>query len=144
VKFAGQFERPVDDKGRLVLPSRLREGLGGQQTLITDLGDRLAIWPEAAFESYVDGLKNALRGEISGAELNEATGFLWASAQPIRPDSQGRIVIPDDLLTAEMRGQSIWVCGNDHRIDLWTQANWAEHKERGRGHVTTAIAGYVP
>jgi len=143
VKFAGEFDRPVDDKGRLVLPSRLREGLGGQQTLITDLGDRLAIWPEASFEVYVDGLKDALRDQFEGAELNEAIDLLWASAQPIRPDSQGRIVIPESLLGDEFRGQTVWVCGNDNRIDVWSDAAWSAKKERGRSSLTAAIAEYV-
>jgi len=145
LKLAGQFERSLDDKGRVVLPSRLRDGLPGDHVLITDFGDRLSIWPEDAFDSFVDKLTADLQaraevGDIDDAEINEALDYIWASAQPLKPDQQGRIVIPEELLTDELRGAEVVMTGNKDHIDVFPAAQYRARRAAVRPKVADAIA----
>lgn len=143
--FAGQFERTLDEKGRVVLPSRLRDGLAGGQVLISDFGDRLSIWPADAFEEFVDGLTDDLQsrveeGGIEDEDINETLDYLWASAQPIKPDAQGRIVVPDELLTDELRGSEVVIAGNREHIDVFPAAEYYAKHEAARPKVADALA----
>ena len=143
--FAGQFERTLDEKGRVVLPSRLRDGLVGGQVLISDFGDRLSIWPEDAFEQFVDDLTDDLQSrveaeDIEDEDINETLDYLWASAQPIKPDAQGRIVIPDDLLTDDLRGSDVVIAGNREHIDVFPAADYRAKREAARPKVADALA----
>lgn len=143
--FAGQFERTLDDKGRVVLPSRLRDGLAGVQVLITDLGDRLSIWPADAYSDFVEKLSRDLeeraeQGVIERADVNEAIDALWFNAQPIKPDGQGRVVIPEELLTDELRGSEVVMAGNKDHIDLFPAEEFRARKAASRPKVADVIA----
>ena len=145
MKFAGQFERSLDDKGRVVLPSRLRDGLPNDHVLITDMGDRLSIWPEDAFDAFVEKLTADLQGraeagDIEDADINDALDYLWASAQPVKPDSQGRIVIPEELLTDELRGADVVMAGNKDHIDVFPASRFKARRAEVRPKVADAIA----
>lgn len=149
MQFAGQFERTLDDKGRVVLPARLRDGLAGGQVLISDGGDRLSIWPADEFERFVDDLTEDLQlqveqGAMDDSDINETLDYLWASAQPIKPDAQGRIVIPDELLSDELRGSDIVITGARERIDLFTAADYFAKHTAAKPKVAVAVSKHKP
>jgi len=145
VYFAGQFERTLDEKGRVVLPSRLRDGLADGQVLISEFGDRLSIWPADAFETFVDDLTDDLynqadEGSMALEDANLAIERLWATAEIIKPDAQGRIVVPDQLLTDALRGANVVIAGNRDHIDVFPASEYQERSEAARPKVTAALA----
>lgn len=149
MQFAGQFERTLDDKGRVVLPARLREGLDDGRALISDFGDRLSIWPADEFERFVDDLTEDLQakvevGEMDDAEINETLEFLWASAQPIKADAQGRIVVPDELLTDELRGSDVVITGARDRIYIYAAAEYYARHTAAKPKVAVAVSQHKP
>jgi len=149
VQFAGQFERTLDDKGRVVLPARLREGLDDGRALITDFGNRLCIWPADEFARYVDDLTEDLQakveqGEFDDAYVNETIEFLWESAQPIKADTQGRIVVPDELLTDELRGSDVVVTGARDRIYIYPAGEYRARHTAAKPKVAVAVSMHKP
>ncbi|HMQ28830.1 MAG TPA: hypothetical protein PKA98_22780 [Acidimicrobiales bacterium] len=149
MQLSGQFERTLDDKGRVVLPARLRELLEGHKILITDFGDRLSIWPTDEFERFVDDLTEDLlakvdAGELDDVELNDTIEFLWAGAQPIKPDQQGRMVIPEELLTDEIRGAEVVLVGARDHINVFPAAAFYEKQRSMRPHVAGNVARHRP
>ncbi|MCB1016557.1 MAG: hypothetical protein KDB10_15815 [Acidimicrobiales bacterium] len=149
MQLSGQFERTLDDKGRVVLPSRLRELLEDRKILITDVGDRLSIWPTDEFERFVDDLTEDLlarvdSGEMDEAELNDTIEYLWAGAQPIRPDQQGRMVIPEELLTEELRGAEVVLVGARDHINVFAAAEYFTRKQQLRPRVAGNVSQYRP
>ena len=149
MQFAGQFERTLDDKGRLVLPARLREGLDDGRALITDFGNRLSIWPADEFARYVDDLTEDLQakveqGELDDSEVNETVEFLWESAQPIKADTQGRIVVPDELLTDELRGSDVVVTGARDRIYIYPATEYHARRSAAKPKVAVAVGMHKP
>lgn len=149
MQLSGQFERTLDDKGRVVLPARLRELLEGHKLLITDFGDRLSIWPTAEFERFVDDLTEDLlakvdEGELDDVELNDTIEFLWAGAQPIRPDQQGRMVLPEELLTDDLRGADVVLVGARDHINVFPASAFHEKKQAMRSRVAGNVARHRP
>ena len=121
--FVGKFERTLDEKGRLVLPSKLREHLDGRGILTLVEQGCLALWPPDAFDEVSGKLAELARGDR--AQQVAYRKFLSECAE-IRPDGQGRVTLPEDLVEQAGLGGDVLVTGSDNRIEIWDAARWTE------------------
>ena len=133
--FVGQFEHVLDDKGRLVLPpsyrSRLSEGgvLGKYENC-------LALWTSGAFEEFVMRLRQRVEArEVRASALRAA----HASADEVRPDSQGRITISQRLREYAELDRDVVLAGNYDHIELWSKDRWAELSEDADASLAEAV-----
>jgi MraZ protein len=130
--FVGTYERPLDDKGRFVLPAALRTPLGGGGMMAAWDGC-LGIWPERAFEAFVGELVDAGHLGSSGRRR-----LMW-SAQTVSPDKQGRIGIPERLKSALGVDGQVVVTGNWDRIEIWEPEAWAAAEAAGDEELVDAV-----
>ena len=120
--FVGTFERSLDAKGRLVLPSALRDHLGGRG-FVTRLDVCLAVWPPEVFEEK----SKRLDAEVQAGRISSnALRMFMADASEVRPDQQGRVTIPERLITTTQLGPDVVIIGRLDRIELWDAAAWSE------------------
>ena len=84
----GKYRHTVDPKGRLFVPSKLRDELGEAFYVTLGLDHCLSVYTEAGWQSILDKY-NAL--PISQARKMR---FLFANAAKCEPDKQGRFLIP--------------------------------------------------
>lgn len=94
---ADYFERKLDDKRRLTIPSELRAEFAGGVVITRGFGQYLHIYPQIVWDSDVE---SALSGNILDervADLNVQFRMGKTSAQ--LDDKQGRITIEQHLLT---------------------------------------------
>ena len=87
----GKYRHTVDPKGRLFVPSKLRDELGEAFYVTLGLDHCLSVYTEAGWQSILDKY-NAL--PISQARKMR---FLFANAAKCEPDKQGRFLIPTEL-----------------------------------------------
>ena len=87
----GKYKHTVDPKGRLFVPSKLREELGDAFYVTLGLDHCLSVYTEAGWQGILDKY-NAL--PISQARKMR---FLFANAAKCEPDKQGRFLIPAEL-----------------------------------------------
>ena len=80
----GKYRHTVDPKGRLFVPSKLRDELGEAFYVTLGLDHCLSVYTEAGWQSILDKY-NAL--PISQARKMR---FLFANAAKCEPDKQGR------------------------------------------------------
>lgn len=123
--FTGQFERSLDDKNRIQLPSQLRSAIDedrdGKLLYIT-LGEHagtLSIFTEKGFEAV------AARTETEFQTGPDALRFelqFFGLASSIEMDKQGRFVLPDRLLKKARLGPDVVLVGQGSRIDMWDPA----------------------
>src|SRR5687768_17413838 len=95
-RFVGRHEHSLDSKGRLVLPTRLRqpfEGLGGY--LAKGQEGCLALWPHERYEERLARLE--AQADDTEDVRDRARVRLFASAEHVVPDGQGRIPIASYL-----------------------------------------------
>lgn len=71
--------------------------------------------------------------------IRDTEHFIFASAYEVTPDIQGRIVIPERLLTYSGLGEDIYFLGLGDRVEIWNKEAW-EVKER---QVAQDAAGYI-
>ena len=138
--FTGEYNHSVDAKGRLILPSRFREEMGGKCVVSKGYDGCLNIYTVEEWERFVESLKN-LSPHNSAAR--RVLRIFSSGATPCELDKQGRIVIPPNLreygdMTEEKT--EVVVVGGFEKIEVWTVDRWKQYNE-GEDAMTLEEAG---
>lgn len=124
--FMGEFQHSVDAKGRLIIPAKLRDGLGERFIATKGLDKCLFVFPQAEFES----LSQKLRGLGMGTSAARAFNRLFFSgAVECELDPQGRILLPANLREYACIEKDCVIVGVENRVEIWAQERWAEYSE---------------
>ena len=120
--FVGTHEYTLDEKGRLVLPAKFRSDFSGAAYLTPHAGC-LALWTPEGFDEMLSRLKEQIRsGEV---EARVRRGLAYNSTK-VRPDAQGRVMIPEKLRTLASLEHEVMVCGAIDWIEIWNPTTWSE------------------
>ncbi len=71
--------------------------------------------------------------------IRETEHFIFASAYEVEVDDQGRVVLPDRLVTYGDLGEQVYFLGVGDRVEIWNKEVW-EKKEKD---VAEGAASYV-
>ena len=122
--FLGTHEPRLDDKGRLVLPAKFREGLAAGLVLTKGQERSIVVWPAAEFASYAERLNVTSR---SDAQVRSYLRVLFSGAFDQIPDRQGRIVVPQALREYAGLIREVVVVGNGSTVEMWDSEVWATY-----------------
>ena len=91
--FTGRYDYTIDEKGRLSIPSRLRDQVerDGQPLLLF-----VTLGPDGQLNGYAEKEYNSLMGIFEGRNDDEARMALRAiteNTEPLPIDKQGRIML---------------------------------------------------
>ena len=120
--MTGQYAHNIDAKGRLFIPTKLREELGQTFHVTIGLDHCLSI--------YSDENWNVLVEKIHEMPYNKARGLrvLSANAVDCEPDAQGRILIPAKLREYAGLQKEVVVIGSFDRAEIWNAERWAREE----------------
>lgn len=122
----GEFSHAIDSKGRLIIPAKLRDDLGGSFVLTRGLDGCIFGYPMASWERVEEKLK-AL--PLAKKTARSFTRFFYAAAASVNLDKQGRINIPQNLLDYADIKKNCQVIGMNDRIEIWSEERWQEYNE---------------
>jgi MraZ protein len=129
--FFGTHDARMDDKNRVAIPAKLRHAFGeGQAYLMANSDGCIFIYTEASFENFRAEVKQAPRTTSEGrARWREFFGNM----EPVKPDAQGRIVIPTRLLPVLGMTEpgDMKFLGMDEWIELWSAEGYERRPVRG-------------
>ena len=111
--MVGKYRHTVDPKGRLFVPSKLRDELGDAFYVTLGLDHSLSVYTEAGWQAIVEKF-NAL--PISKARKMR---FLFANAAKCEPDKQGRFLIPTELREYAGLKQEVIFIGQAGHAEIW-------------------------
>ena len=114
----------IDDKGRLVLPAKFREGLAEGVVLSKGQDRSVVVWPVAEFADYAGRVREASR---SDARARAYSRVLFSAASDETPDKQGRISVPQALREYAGLERDCVVVGNHGTVEIWNPASWDEY-----------------
>jgi len=133
--LTGTYEHSIDEKGRLVIPSRLRDELGPVFYLAPGVKSNLTVYPMEAW--------NVLRERASALTTTQAAAMdtFFASSYRFEPYKQWPIPPPPDLKKYAGIDRDIVITGNNDRAQIWSAEQWAE---KAKAELTPAnIAGIL-
>ena len=121
-EFLGEFRHAVDAKGRLILPAEFREQIAGGG-YVTKLADGcLAIYRPLEFRRKAEEMIEMARG---GQIERHTVRTFSAASKPVKPDTQGRIAIPQALREYAALEREVVVVGVFNHMELWNPERWA-------------------
>jgi transcriptional regulator MraZ len=115
--FLGSYEYQLDEKGRVSLPSAFRRGMEDPRfVLLQWKAPALTLFPLAVWAQAQERLIQFRRSRPdSWGEVLSIT----SSAVEVSPDKQGRILIPQRLVSAGGLEGSVLLVGNIDRVEIW-------------------------
>ena len=118
----GKYTHTVDPKGRIIIPSKIREALGTDFIMAPGLEDCcIYVFSPEEWDIYVEKLK--LVGGSAG-EIIDMVRIMQSSAADCTYDSQGRTVIPPELREAAQLGKEVAIVGVGSRAEIWKLDVW--------------------
>jgi len=122
--FLGTHTPKLDDKGRLVLPAKFREGFASGLVLTKGQDRAIVVWPAAEFASYAERLNEASK---SDPRVQAYQRVLFSGASDEIPDRQGRITVPPALREYAGLDRDVVVVGKNTTAEIWDAQAWAEY-----------------
>ena len=112
----GEFHHNIDDKGRLVIPTKFREELGQEFILTRGIEKCLYVYSLAEWEKLV-GKLNTL--PFTKKVTRTFTRFFYSGATACKFDSCGRMSVTSPLISyAGLDKECIVIGVNDH-LEIW-------------------------
>jgi len=122
--FLGTHSPRLDDKGRLVLPAKFRDGLAEGLVLTKGQDRSVVVWPAAGFAQYAERVREASRTD---ARARAYSRVLFSAASDEMPDKQGRISLPTSLREYAGLERDCVVVGNHDTVEIWDPQAWESY-----------------
>ena len=119
----GEFHHNIDDKGRLIIPSKLRSELGEKFIVTRGLDGCLFGFSTDEWIKYNKNLKTL---PFTKKDARAFQRFFLSGAAECVFDSQGRINITSPLVSyADLTKECVIIGAND-RLEIWSKTKWEE------------------
>ena len=119
--FLGRYEHTIDEKGRITIPAKFRDGLEDSIFVTQGFDGNLQAFPPDLFELMSSQVRSISYLDVNSRRLRR---ILFSNAEQTRFDSAGRILLPAFLReTANLKDIAI-VVGSGEYFELWSPENW--------------------
>ncbi|WP_320130524.1 division/cell wall cluster transcriptional repressor MraZ [uncultured Sphaerochaeta sp.] len=138
--LTGEFFNTIDDKGRILIPSRIRSALDGEALYVTR-GLETCLW--LMLPSDFETLKNSIvngPGAMFDRKLRILQRGMIAPAQLCEIDKVGRIHIPQSLRESvhlELKNESA-LLGTGNYLELWNKTDYEAYIQESMGEFQDA------
>jgi len=122
--FMGEFQHNIDTKGRIIVPSKFRDGLGERFVVTRGLDKCLFAYPMDEWKLLEEKLKKL---PLTKKDARAFTRFFFSGAVECDVDKQGRINIPQTLRKYALLEKECVVIGVSNRIEFWSSDNWEDY-----------------
>ena len=121
----GEYNYTIDDKGRLNFPAKFRDDMGETFVVTRWLDHCLVAFPMQEFERMADTF--AQRGMTKSRDIQR---FLFSAAEEVKPDKQGRILLPAVLRQHAGLVKEVTIIGNRNHAEIWDTTAWRSYNDQ--------------
>ncbi|MBI5157429.1 MAG: division/cell wall cluster transcriptional repressor MraZ [Acidimicrobiia bacterium] len=119
--FLGEYQHSVDEKGRIVMPSKFRAQLEAGVVVTKGQERCLFVFPADRWEE--EAAKVSRLPRTDERSRNFARSF-FGGASDVQADKQGRLQIPQALRTYAGLEKDVVVVGVSDRLEIWDANAW--------------------
>ena len=117
----GEYHHTIDDKGRIIIPSKFRYELGDKFIITRGLENCLFVYPEKAWNQIVEKLNKL---PFTKKDARNFSRFFLSGATTVEFDKQGRININSPLINYANLQKECIVVGVGDRLEIWSSDEW--------------------
>ena len=125
----GEYRHALDEKGRLFIPARMRELLGGRFVITKGLDRCLFLYSGKEWEGVQERLGQL---PLSSGEARAFARFFFSGASECEPDKQGRILVPQLLRQYASLQRETVIVGVATRVEIWPVEGWQQYAEESQ------------
>lgn len=142
--LTGEYRNTLDEKGRILFPTKLRTGLFGenekQSLIITQSFDR-CLWLYTLEEWEKLSSKIMETASPFNSKNNLVLRHFIGPAQEVELDKAGRISIPQSLRTFANLSKDCVVLGINKYIELWDAEEYSKYLKENEESLKEAAEG---
>lgn len=127
--YFGSFAHNLDEKGRLMIPRKMREELGYKVYIMKGFDGSLSLYNEDRYQELV---KVFSRLSFNQAKVRDYLRIQFASTYEMDVDKLGRVQLPTALLNKYNIGKEVMVLGIGDHIEVWDKAKYEEYENSVR------------
>jgi MraZ protein len=135
--FTGEHRHALDDKGRVVFPARMRDGLGAQVVLQKGIDPCLYVIPPEEWDRMVQRVTSL---PTTDPRARSYARFFFSQATTERIDRQGRLTVPQAYRTYAGLERDVYVVGAGTRVEIWDAGRWDQQLAEAESGVTDFAA----
>ncbi|MEY4078284.1 MAG: hypothetical protein RIS80_53 [Actinomycetota bacterium] len=139
--FSGEYELKLDDKGRMILPSRLREEFQGGLYLTKGQEGCLFVYTTTYFNDLISNMDAA---SLTTAEQRAYLRLFLSGAKNELPDRQGRITVAPALRTYAKLSKELVLIGVRTHLEIWDRQEWLDYQAREEASFANRSGEVIP
>jgi MraZ protein len=126
--LTGHYERTIDAKNRLQIPSQFRNAMeaeGEGAAVYVMLGERrhtLSLVTEGQFAELCQRVRTE---SMPGDDSLDFEQRFYSTTARVEMDKQGRVVLPEYLTSMARIGGEVVLAGAKYRIDIWRKEDFS-------------------
>ena len=119
--FIGEFHHTIDDKGRIIIPSKFREKLGNQFIITRGIDNCLFVYSNDDWMKITNKLSSLPFTKRDARIFNR---FFLSGATDVELDKQGRVNISSPLISYANLTKDCVIIGAGDRLEIWAKESW--------------------
>ena len=121
IMLMGEFHHTIDEKNRIIIPSKFREELGNSFVVTRGLEGCLFAYPLVEWNRITNQLKSL---PFTKKDARNFSRFFLSGATTAEFDKQGRINIASPLVHYADLKKNCVIVGVNERLEIWAEEKW--------------------
>jgi len=120
----GEYEHSLDAKGRIIMPSKLREDMGEKFIVTKGLDGCLFGFSKNEWNNFEEKLKTL---PLTNKNARDFVRFFLSGATECEIDKQGRFLISSNLRDYATLEKDVVIIGVGTRLEIWSKDKWKNY-----------------
>ena len=123
--FMGQYLHNLDEKGRIIIPAKIREQLTSTVVVTIGFDKSISLYSMEGWEKFQTSL---LTLPANSQDARKHVRLIVGSASTLEFDKQGRINLPSNLLNHAGASKECVVVGVLDHVEIWCKDVWDSYQ----------------
>ena len=123
----GEYEHTIDTKGRIIMPSKLKDDIGEKFVITQGLDGCLFVYSQGEWKNFEDKLRTF---PLTNKDARALKRFFLARATECEIDKQGRFLISSNLREFAKLTKEVVIIGVLDKIEIWSKDRWLEYSNK--------------
>lgn len=131
--FIGEYHHTIDEKKRLIIPTKFRNDLGKEFIITRGIDKCLYVYSKSSWDEITNKLQALPFTRKNAREFNR---FFLSGATLAELDKSGRVLLTSPQISYANITKECVIVGVGERIEIWPLDGWNEFYESARENMS--------